>query len=181
MKVTSNVDLTQLSEVLQSGMALRGSGNFVGTVTGEGEHYKIDGNIKSDGLAADGVRLNGLNVTASGSGQGKSYSANGRAVADLLTAGDFQLNTVQLVGGVMGTGSDFRWVGELRAAAAKGFGTSIAGLILSDARAEMNDGVLTASSSQFRASGISASGTKVNGVTASDLRIPSEWRHGEQD
>ncbi len=42
-------------------------------------------------------------------------------------SGDFQLNTVQLVGGVMGTGSDFRWVGELRAAAAKAYGTNIAG------------------------------------------------------
>ncbi len=123
LTVTSNVDLTQISEVLRPGMALRGAGNFVGTVSGEGEHYKVDGSIKSDALAADGVRLSGLNVTASGTGQGKSYNVNGRAVAALLTAGDFQLNTVQLVGGVMGTGSDFRWVGELRAAAAKSFGT----------------------------------------------------------
>lgn len=174
MNVTSTVDLTQASEVLQAGAALRGVGNFVGTVSGEGEHYKVDGSIKSEALAADGVRLKGLSVTASGSGQGKSYNANGRAVADLLTAGDFQLNTVQLVGGVMGTGSDFRWVGELRAAAERSYGTTIAGLILLDARAEMNDGVLTASSSQFRAAGLNSSGANINGITASDLRVRSE-------
>ena len=29
----------------------------------------------------------------------------------------------------MGTGSDFRWVGELRAAAERSYGTTIAGLI----------------------------------------------------
>ncbi|MGI9168413.1 MAG: translocation/assembly module TamB domain-containing protein [Pyrinomonadaceae bacterium] len=174
LSVTSNVDLTQISEVLQPGMALRGTGNFVGTISGEGEHYKVDGNIKSDGLAADGVRLNGLNATASGTGLGKSYNVNGRAVAALLSAGDFQLNTVQLVGGVIGTGSDFRWVGELRAAAAKSLGTSIAGLILSDARAEMNDGVLTASSSQLRAGGMTTSGARVNGITASDLRLRNQ-------
>ncbi|MEP6635615.1 MAG: hypothetical protein ABJB97_02740, partial [Acidobacteriota bacterium] len=174
MDITSSVDLTQLSDVLQTGTALRGVGNFVGKVTGEGDQYKVEGSIKSDALAADGVRLKGLNVTATGSGRGKTYNANGRAVAELLTAGDFQLSTVQLVGGVMGTGSDFRWVGELRAAAEKSYGTTIAGLILSDARAELHDGVLTASSRQVRANGLSSSGARVNGLTASDLRVRSE-------
>ena len=120
------------------------------------------------------MRLQGLNVTANGTGQGKIYDINGRAVAALLTAGDFQLNNVQLVGGVMGTGSDFRWVGELRAAAERSYGTTITGLILQDARAEMNDGVLTASSSQFTAGSLTSSGTRANGITASDLRLRSE-------
>ncbi|HVQ37827.1 MAG TPA: translocation/assembly module TamB domain-containing protein [Pyrinomonadaceae bacterium] len=174
MNITSSVDLTQLSDVLQSGTTLRGSGNFVGLVTGEGDQYKVEGTIKSDALAADGVRLQGLNVTAKGSGQGKAYDINGKAVAALLTAGDFQLNNVQLVGGVMGTGSDFRWIGELRAAAERSYGTTITGLILQDARAEMNDGVLTASSRQFSAGSLTSSGTRANGITASDLRMRSD-------
>jgi len=174
MNITSTVDLTQVSEVLQPGAALRGVGNLVGTLTGEGDQYKVDGTIKSDALAADGVRLSGLNVTAKGSGQGQSYNVNGRAVAELLTAGDFQLNTVQLVGGVMGTGADFRWVGELRAAAARAYGTNIAGLILLDARADLNDGLLTASSSQLRANSLGSSGARVNGITATDLRLRSQ-------
>ena len=57
MNITSSVDLTQLSDVLQSGTTLRGTGNFVGAVSGEGDQYKVDGTIKSDALAADGVRL----------------------------------------------------------------------------------------------------------------------------
>lgn len=174
MNITSSVDLTQLSDLLQTGTTLRGAGNFAGVVTGEGDNYKIDGNIKSDALAADGIRLQGLNVTARGSGQGRSYDLNGSAVAALLTAGDFQLNNVQLVGGVMGTGSDFRWVGELRAAAERSYGTTITNLILQDARAEINDGVLTASSSQFRAGGLTSSGARVNGLSASDLRVRSD-------
>ncbi|HZN00323.1 MAG TPA: hypothetical protein VFB70_13055, partial [Pyrinomonadaceae bacterium] len=95
MKVTSTVDLTQLSDVLQSGTTLRGAGNFAGTVTGEGDQFKVDGEVKSDALAADGLRLQGLNVSASGSVQGKSYEINGKAVADLLNAGDFQIDSVQ--------------------------------------------------------------------------------------
>src|SRR5678816_831531 len=174
MNITSTVDLTQVSEVLQPRTALRGAGNFVGKVSGQGDQYKVEGTTKSDALAADGVRLHGLNVTASGTGTGKNYNINGRADADLLSAGDFQLNTVQMVGGVMGTGSDFRWVGELRAAAERSYGTTIAGLILMDARAEMNDGVLTASSTQMRANSLSSSGAKVNGLTATDLRVRNE-------
>lgn len=174
MNITSSVDLTQLSDVLQSGTTLRGSGNFAGLVTGEGDRYKVEGTVKSDALAADGVRLQGLNLTAKGSGQGKAYDINGKAVATLLTAGDFQLNNVQLVGGVMGTGSDFRWIGELRAAAERSYGTTLTGLILQDARAEMNDGVLTASSRQFSAGSLTSSGTRANGITASDLRVRSD-------
>jgi translocation and assembly module TamB len=174
MNITSSVDLTQLSDVLESGTTLRGSGNFAGLVTGEGDRYKVEGTIKSDALAADGIRLQGLNMTAKGSGQGKAYDINGKAVAELLTAGDFQLNNVQLVGGVMGTGSDFRWIGELRAAAERSYGTTLTGLILQDARAEMNDGVLTASSRQFSAGSLTSSGTRANGITASDLRVRND-------
>ncbi|MEP6719703.1 MAG: translocation/assembly module TamB domain-containing protein [bacterium] len=174
MNITSSVDLTQLSDVLQSGTTLRGTGNFAGVVTGRGDQYKVEGNIKSDALAADGVRLQGLTVTGNGTGQGKSYNINGRAVAALLTAGDFQLNNVQLVGGVMGTGSDFRWLGELRAAAERSYGTTITGLIMQDARAEMNNGVLTASSQQFVANSLTSSNARANGITVSDLRLRSE-------
>src|SRR6266446_4971339 len=174
LNLTSNVDLTQASDILQAGMTLRGAGNFVGAVTGEGERYQIDGSIKSDALAADGVRLQALNVTAKGGGEGASYNFNGRAVAALLAAGDFQLNTVQLTGGVMGTGSDFRWLGELRAAAEKSYGTTITGLIMQDARAEMNNGVLTASSRQFIANSLTSSSARANGINASDLRLRSE-------
>ena len=165
MKITSSVDLTQLSDVMHSGTAMRGSGNFTGTVSGEGDKYKVQGEIKSDALAAANVRLQGLTVTASGTGQGKTYEANGRAVAELLAAGDFQLNSVQLVGKVMGTGSDFRWIGDLRAAAEKSYGSStIVGLMMHDARAEMKDSVLTASTALFTANSVNTSGARLNGI-----------------
>src|SRR6478672_4380882 len=174
MNVTSTVDLTQASDVLQTGTTLRGSGNFVGTVTGNGDQYQVDGSIKSDALAADGVRLQALNISAKGSGQGKSYDFNGRAVAQLLTAGDFQLNAVQVSGGVMGTGSDFRWVGELRAAAEKSYGTTITGLILRDAVAEYKDGVLTASAPQLTGSALTTATARVaGGIQANDIRVRS--------
>src|ERR1043165_9973568 len=174
MNVTSSVDLTQLSDTLQPGTTLRGAGNFSGTITGEGDQFKLNGQMHSDALAADNMRLQGLNVSASGSVQGKTYEINGKAVADLLNAGDFQLDSLQIAGNVMGTGTNFRWIGELRAVAEKSYGPTLTGRILHDARAEMNDGVLTASSSQFTANGLAASGAKVNGIAASNLQVRSQ-------
>src|SRR5689334_785229 len=174
MNVTSSVDLTQLSDTLQSGATLRGAGNFSGTITGEGDQFKLNGQIQSDALAADNLRLQGLNVSAAGSVQGKSYEINGKAVADLLNAGDFQLDSLQIAGNVMGTGTNFRWIGELRAVAEKSYGTTLTGLILHDARAEMNEGILNARSSQFTANGLSAGAAKVNGITASNLQFKNQ-------
>ena len=172
--VTSTVDLTQLSDVLATGTALRGVGNFTANITGEGDKYQVNGGVKSDALAAGNIRLQGLNVTAKGSGQGESYDFNGSAVAQLLTAGDFQLNGVQLTGGVMGTGSDFRWVGELRAAAEKSYGTTITGLILRDAVAEYRGGVLTASAPQLIGSTLTTATARAAGIQANDIRVRSE-------
>jgi hypothetical protein len=174
MNITSSVDLTQLSDTLQSGTTLRGAGNFTGRVTGEGDRFTINGQVQSDALAADGLRLQGLNVSANGSVNGRSYEINGKAVADLLNAGAFRIDSLQLVGNVMGTGTNFRWVGELRAVAERSYGTTLTGLILRDARAEMNDGVLTASSGQFSAGSLSTSGARVNGITASNLQVRNE-------
>ncbi|MEP6705897.1 MAG: translocation/assembly module TamB domain-containing protein [Pyrinomonadaceae bacterium] len=173
MNIVSTIDLTQTSDIFQTGATLRGVGNFVGTVNGEGDRYQAEGSFKSDALAADNLRLTGLNVTAKGSGQGNSYQANGRAVAELLSAGDFQLNSVQLAGNVTGTGKDFSWVGELRAAAERSYGTTITGLILRDARGEFRDGVLTASAAGANANTFSASGANAGGVQINDVRIRS--------
>ncbi len=171
MQVEASVDLTQTSDVLQLEASVRGDGRFKGTVTGEGDNYKVEGQIISDALAADNVRLKALNVTGTATGQGKSYEAQGQAVAELLTAGDFQLNTVQLAGKVMGTGTDFEWVGDLRAAAARSGATSITGLILKDATAEVRGDDLSGSAASFSASSVVAEGARVAGAQASGVRF----------
>lgn len=173
-EVTSMVDLTQTSEILQTQTALRGTGNLRGTIAGEGSRYTFDGEVNSDALAADNIRLQALKANARVSGDGKNYEATGKMVADLLTAGDFQLNVVQVAGKVMGTGTDFTWVGDLRAAAARTGGRTITGLILSDVRAESSGDTLTATASRAAASGFSSADANAGGLAASDLRMRSE-------
>jgi autotransporter translocation and assembly factor TamB len=167
----ANVDLTQTSDFLQLATTMRGAGRFEGKVTGEGDQYKVEGQIVSDALAADGVRLKALSVNATAAGRGSSYEAQGKAVAELLTAGDYQLNLVQLVGGVTGTGSDFRWLGDLRAASARSGATSIAGLFVKDASAEMHDGELSGSATSASVGSVIAQGARVGGVEASGVRF----------
>ncbi|MBA3765941.1 MAG: hypothetical protein H0W99_02930, partial [Acidobacteria bacterium] len=174
LEVTSMVDLTQTSDILQTETALRGTGNLSGIVSGEGSRYIFDGQINSDAVAADNIRLQALKANARVSGDGKNYEATGKAVADLLTAGDFQLNAVQVAGKVMGTGTDFSWVGDLRAAAARTGGRTITGLILSDVRAESRGDTLTATASRATASGFTSADATGGGLAASDLRVRSE-------
>ena len=89
-------------------------------VTGDGDKYKVEGTIKSDALAADNRAPAGFERDRQRQRPGQELmTSTAKRSPALLSAGDFQLNNVQLVGGVMGTGSDFRWVGELRAAAEK--------------------------------------------------------------
>jgi len=174
MNVNATADLTRASDVLQLETTLRGSGRFEGVVTGEGDKYKVEGQMVSDALAADGVRLKGLNVNATASGQGESYEAQGKAVAELLTAGDYQVSRLQLAGGVTGTGTDFRWIGDLQAAAARSGATSIAGLFLRDAVAEMQDEKLSGSAASFGAASIVSEGTRVGGAQGSGVRFERE-------
>ncbi len=172
LQVRSTIDLTQISDTFKPGTPLRGAGEFNGTVTGEGTHYKVEGEVKSDGLAAGNVRLKGLQLTANATGDGvEQYNAQGRAVAEMLTAGSFNLSLVQLHGGVMGTGTDFRFLGELRAAAVRRKETSIASLMLADAVAEVRDGQVSGTASRATAATVTLGKTRVNGAQAQGIRF----------
>lgn len=173
--ISSSVDLTQAANILPTVGSIRGNGAFEGRVTGEGENYKIEGEVRSDAMAADNIRLKALNVTGTGTGQGAQYEANGKAVAELLTYGDFEINWIQILGEVRGTGSDFRWFGELRAAAAKitGGGT-IMDLIFSDVVAEYEDEKFGATVGRARASKFSMDGFAAEGLDVTKPRVASK-------
>ncbi|HQU94273.1 MAG TPA: hypothetical protein PLK77_18390, partial [Pyrinomonadaceae bacterium] len=169
LNIESTVDLTQASTIFPLGATLRGVGNFKGKVVGSGENYNVDGRIQSDALAAEGVYLKGINVAATVAGTNANYEANGTAVAELLTFEDFRVEFPKLVGNVRGTGSDFRWVGELQAVAAKSKGLSIVGLFVSDAVAEYKDKQFVASGGAGKAQKFSISDTSFDNLNARGL------------
>lgn len=151
LNVDSTIDLVQTSTLLPNGTVLRGFGNFKGVVTGEGEKYKVEGEITSDSLAAANVRLKALQANATVEGEGSAYNANGKAIAEMLTFEDFRIDFPQIVGNVRGDGTNFKWVGELQAAAAKSPDFSLASLFISDAVAEYKDEQLIANLGTVRA------------------------------
>ncbi|MGI8812756.1 MAG: translocation/assembly module TamB domain-containing protein [Pyrinomonadaceae bacterium] len=171
LNVESTVDLTQTSSIFPLGTSIRGIGNFKGRVIGEGETYKVDGTIDSESLTAAGIYLKALNVAATVEGTNSNYEANGKAVAQLLTFGDFRIDFPRLTGNVRGSGTDFRWVGELQAAAAKSRSLTLGGLFLSDAVAEYNDRELTATAGTGRAQKFVVGNADFDSVTARNLRI----------
>ena len=149
-------------------------GNFKGTVSGEGETYKVDGNIDSDSLAADGIYLKAVNVAATVEGTNSAYEANGTAIAELLTFDDFRIEFPKIAGNVRGTGTDFRWVGELQAAAAKSKSLTLGGLFLSDAVAEYRDKELSAGAANGRAQKFSVKDNEFANLRARNLKFSSK-------
>ncbi len=173
LNIESSADLTQTSNILPLGTALRGAANFSGKVTGEGGKYYIEGEIQSDALAADNIRLKGLNIAATVAGENSMYEANGKAVAELLTFEDFQINTLQLIGNVRGTGTDFKWFGELQAAAAKSPLGTITGLYITDAVAEYKEKQLAANLGNIKAQKFSSSDVAIQTLQTNNVRINS--------
>ncbi len=149
--ITSTADLTQISTTLETATAIRGVGNFKGTLTGEGEQYRIEGVVDSESLRADGVFVKGVNIEGTVSGTNEDYEANGTAVAEMLTYDDLRIDLLRAAGNVRGTGTDFRWVGELQAIAIKSGAMTIGSLFLRDAIAELRDRELTAQAGNGRA------------------------------
>ena len=171
LNIESNLDLTQASTIFPLGTAVRGVGNFRGKVTGEGETYKVEGKVDSQSIMAEGIYLKGLNVEATVQGINSTYDANGKAIAELLTFEDFRIDYPKLSGHVHGTGTDFRWVGELEAVAAKTPSLTIAGLFLSDAVADYQDRKLAVSAGSGRTKRFEVGDTVFENLLARNLKL----------
>ncbi|MEQ1922060.1 MAG: hypothetical protein ABL952_06090, partial [Pyrinomonadaceae bacterium] len=169
--IQSSVDMTQASSIFMSGTPIVGVGNFKGKVTGEGENYHIEGNADAASLRAAGVSLKALNVAATVEGTNTNYTANGTAIAEMMTFDDFRIDLVKMAGNVRGSGTDFRWVGELQAAAAKTKSMTIGGLYLSDALAEYKDKQFRSEVGNGRAKRFAIGDTEFAELTARNLRL----------
>lgn len=169
--IDSNLDTAQASRIFPVGASLKGFGTVKGHLTGEGETYKFEGDLTTEALRADGVYLKGADIDGTIMGTNSSYEANGKAVAELLTFDDFRLDMLKLAGNVRGTGTDFKWFGDLEAAAAKKGKLSIAGLYLRDALAEKRDREIRASSSDGRAQKFAIGDTEFEDLRTRNLRF----------
>jgi translocation and assembly module TamB len=171
LDVKSTLDLTQASDIFPLGAPIRGVGNFKGNVSGEGESYRVSGRADSQAITAEGVYLKGVNIEATVAGTNSNYEANGTAVAELLTFQDFRVDFPKLVGNVRGTGTDFRWVGELQAIAARSPSLTLGRLFLSDAVAEVKDRELILSAGRGRVGELKAGKTTITDMSAGNLRL----------
>lgn len=171
LKIESSVDLTQTSSIFPLGTSLKGVGNFKGKVSGEGEKYRVEGEIDSEAITAGGIYLKAVNVAATVEGTNSNYEANGRAIAEMLTFEDFKIDFVKLAGSVRGTGTDFRWLGELEAAAAKSPSLSVGRLFLSDAMAEYKDNQLTGEARSGRAQRFAIGDTEFEELATRNLKF----------
>ncbi len=169
--IQSTVDMTQASSILPIGTSLVGVGNFKGKVTGEGEIYRIEGEADSESLRAGGVYLKAVNVAATVAGKNTGYEANGNAIAEMLTFEDFRIDFLKLAGNVRGTGTDFQWLGELEAVAARTPKLTLGGLFLRDAAAEYKDRQFRAEAGSLRAQKFSIKDTEFAELMAGNVKF----------
>ncbi|MBK9768992.1 MAG: hypothetical protein IPP63_19405 [Chloracidobacterium sp.] len=78
---------------------------------------------------------------------------------------------MKLAGNVRGTGTDFRWVGELQAAAAKKGDLTLGGLFLSDALAEYKDKQIRAEAGNGRAKRFAIGDVEFEELAARNLKL----------
>lgn len=173
LEIESTVDLTQISETFLSDKPLRGIGNFKGKVSGEGEQYRIEGEIFSESLTASDISLKGLNVNAILAGKEAMYEANGKAIAQLLTFEDFKIDWLQLSGLIRGNATDLKWLGELQAAAAKTPLGTLGGLFIAEAMAEYKDKQFDADLGNVRARSFASKNFNAQNLQSANLRISS--------
>ncbi len=169
--IQSSLDLTQASGIFGNGTSLVGVGNFKGRITGEGETYRLVGEADSQSLRAGGISLRAINVAATVEGINTSYDAHGTAIAEMLTFDDFRVDFLKIIGNIRGTGTDFRWVGDLQAAAAKTPSMTLGGLYLSDALAEYNDRQFALQAGGARAQRFAIGDIEFNQVSGSGMRL----------
>jgi translocation and assembly module TamB len=169
--IRTTVDLTQATSIFQTETAVTGVGNFTGTVSGQGETYTIEGEADSESLQLDGVYLKAVNLNGTVNGTNTTYDANGTAVAEMLTFEDFRVDFLKMVGNVRGTGTDFRWLGELEAAAASSPYLTIGGLYLADAVAEHKDREIRGEAGNARAQRFAIGDTEFEELQARDMRF----------
>lgn len=171
LNIESTVDLTAASQILPMGAPIEGVGKFSGKISGRGEDFKIEGDAVSDSITASNLSLKGLDVTAALEGREGAYEASGKALAKMLTFGDFQIDYLQLSGLIRGTGTDFKWFGELQAAAAKTKSGTIGGLFISDAIAEGNEKRYSSTFGRTRAAYYSLDDLLIGDIEVADLAI----------
>ena len=174
MNVESTVDLTQTSNTFPLESTLRGVANFKGKIFGAGQTYRIEGTADSQALSVDNVYLKAVNVEGTVAGTNANYEAHGTAVAELLTYNDFRVEFPRMVGNIRGTGTDFRWVGELQAAAVKSGAMTIGNLYLSDATAELRDQTVDLSAGYGKAQRFAVGDTVFEELAARNLKFANQ-------
>jgi translocation and assembly module TamB len=140
----ADLDLTQLGNIFAPETGLNGIGIFKGKVTGEGETYKIEGEIFSDSLAISSFNVKQLELSAIVKGKNSIYEASGEMIAEMLNSGEFQIYFPRLISEVRGDGNFLRFLLELQAKAVKSSFGTVANLYVSDAVAEYNEQKLRA-------------------------------------
>ncbi|HWP44626.1 MAG TPA: translocation/assembly module TamB domain-containing protein, partial [Blastocatellia bacterium] len=121
--------LAEIARVFIPDTQMSGGATFIGKVEGKGADYKVNGQIESNALSAEGFRVSNVRVDTNVSGSGGEYTAT----ADLATGGvsgeDVSISSIRLSNTtVKGRDSDFDVTGRLALESLKSGQITVSGL-----------------------------------------------------
>ncbi len=114
LKVAASVKLQEVARLFAQQAKLEGAVSFNGQVAGEGVDYSVKGEIRSDKLLAQGVRIEGLQLGLAGGGKKADYEARTELALRNLAVAGFQVNRWSLIGGIAGNGEELSWLANFQ-------------------------------------------------------------------
>ncbi|MDW8303455.1 MAG: translocation/assembly module TamB domain-containing protein [Acidobacteriota bacterium] len=149
--VRAEISLEKIGILFTPETALQGNGTFLGKLTGEGEKYKIEGEVFSDSISTSTFSLKTLQGYGGLKIREGIYEASGQVLVDMLNAGDLKLNLFKLNGNIKGRGDSITWLGDLQSAAVNSPLGSIVSLYMKDALIDYEEKKIKASIGSLQA------------------------------
>jgi len=169
--INAKVSLSAIGKMFDPALALDGNGGLTGKIFGEGEQYRIEGELITKSLSTPIFSLKNFQSTVGVKGNSRAYEASGQLIADMLNIGDFKLNLLRATSLVYGTGSDLKWFFDLQSASVNSPLGSIVSLYMKDAIAKYENEKISARIGILRANKILSPDFQLESVVGRDFSI----------
>lgn len=167
--VEAFIHLEKISKLFNINTLLEGKGRFTGKLTGEGESYRIEGELYSESVSTSGFNLKTFQGFGSFTAGKNLYEASGQILIELLNTGSLKIDRVRLNSNVRGTGDSIKWIGDLQSAAINSPLGTIVSLYMKDASAEYEEKKLKAFANSLYAQSLISQDFKADSIFAKNL------------
>ncbi|HET9529302.1 MAG TPA: AsmA-like C-terminal region-containing protein, partial [Blastocatellia bacterium] len=132
--IRADAALAEIARVFAPDIDMSGGATFIGKLEGTGADYKVNGQIESNALTAEGFRISNVRVQTNVDGKGAEYTATADLASGGVSGPDVSISSVRLSDAtIRGRDTDFDVTGRLALDSLKSGRVTVGGL-----RAQVN-------------------------------------------